>query len=166
MIGDAIRIAIRNRFSAILLYCDSTLFFASHCGISGDSRPAILGIARFAIRDSVPPSSVALHHPCPLHCGQNYCKNVFNYQLLQSGHVQPQQGTEICNFGEGSPREFPEFSPVDSSLVRKSPQNVEKMAQFPGGENGQNQLSHLEEAHGSVNGAFLTMVRDSRPSRG
>ena len=49
--------AILNRFSAILLYyCDSTPFFASRCGISGDSRPAILGIVRFAIRDSVPPS--------------------------------------------------------------------------------------------------------------
>ena len=33
--------AILNRFSAILLYCDSTHFFASRCGISGDSRPAL-----------------------------------------------------------------------------------------------------------------------------
>ena len=32
-------------------------FFASRCGISGDSRPAILGIVRFVIRDSVPLSS-------------------------------------------------------------------------------------------------------------
>ena len=46
--------AVLNRFSAILLYCDSAPFFASRCGISGDSRPAILGIVRFAIRDSVP----------------------------------------------------------------------------------------------------------------
>ena len=46
--------AILNRFSAILLYCDSTHFSASRCGISGDSGPAILGIVRFAIRDSVP----------------------------------------------------------------------------------------------------------------
>ena len=45
--------AILNRFSAILLYCDSTHFFSSRCGMSGDSRPA-LGIMRFAIRDSVP----------------------------------------------------------------------------------------------------------------
>ena len=38
-----------------LLYCDSThVFAASHCGISGDSRPAVLGIVRFAIRASVP----------------------------------------------------------------------------------------------------------------
>ena len=29
-------------------------YFASCCGISGDSRPAILGIVRFAIRDFVP----------------------------------------------------------------------------------------------------------------
>ena len=41
------------------IFCDSTLLrfdsmiFASHCGNSGDSRPAILGIVRFAIRDSV-----------------------------------------------------------------------------------------------------------------
>ena len=49
--------AILNRFSAILLYCGSTHFFASRCGISGDSRLAILGIVRFAIRDSVPPSN-------------------------------------------------------------------------------------------------------------
>ena len=46
--------AILNRFSAILLYCDSSHFFASRWGISGDSRPAILRIVRFAIRDSVP----------------------------------------------------------------------------------------------------------------
>ena len=46
--------AILNQFSAILLYCASTHFFASGCGISGDSRPAIPGIVRFAIRDSVP----------------------------------------------------------------------------------------------------------------
>ena len=45
--------AILNRFSAILLCCDSSHFFASRCGISGDSRPAILRIVRFAIRDSV-----------------------------------------------------------------------------------------------------------------
>ena len=46
--------AILNRFSAILLCCDSTHNFASRCGISGDSRPASLGIVRLAIRDSVP----------------------------------------------------------------------------------------------------------------
>ena len=54
---DAIQIAILNRVSAILRYCDSIRFFASRCRISGDSRPAILGIVRFAIRDSVPLSS-------------------------------------------------------------------------------------------------------------
>ena len=46
--------AILNRFSAIILYCDSTHVFASHCGICDDSGPAILGIVRFAICDSVP----------------------------------------------------------------------------------------------------------------
>ena len=50
--------AILNRFPAILLYCDSTHLFASRCGISGDSRPEILGIVRFAIRDSVPLSTI------------------------------------------------------------------------------------------------------------
>ena len=48
------RLAILNRFSAILLCCDSAHFFASRCGNSGDSKPAIPGIVRFAIRDSVP----------------------------------------------------------------------------------------------------------------
>ena len=48
---------ILNLFSANLLYCDSTHLFASRRGIPGDSRPAILGIVRFAIRDSVPLSS-------------------------------------------------------------------------------------------------------------
>ena len=42
----------RFYFTAIPL-----IFFASRCGISGHSRPAILGIVRFAIRDSVPLSS-------------------------------------------------------------------------------------------------------------
>ena len=46
--------AILNRFSSILLHFDSTEMFACHCGILGDSRPAILGIVRFTIRDSVP----------------------------------------------------------------------------------------------------------------
>ena len=46
--------AILNRFSMILPYCDSAHFCASRCGISGDSRAVILGIVRFAIRDSVP----------------------------------------------------------------------------------------------------------------
>ena len=42
--------AILNRFSAIVLYCDPAPAFASRCKISGDFRPAILG----SIRDSVP----------------------------------------------------------------------------------------------------------------
>ena len=52
--------AILKQFSAILLYCDLTHFCASRCRISGDYRPAILGIVRFAIRDSVPLSSEIL----------------------------------------------------------------------------------------------------------
>ena len=47
--------AILNRLSrdnSTFLRFDS--FFASRCGISGDSRPAILGIVGFAIRTSVP----------------------------------------------------------------------------------------------------------------
>ena len=48
-----------------LIFCDSTLLlfafiFASRCGISGDSRPAILGLVRFMIRDSMPLSSFQL----------------------------------------------------------------------------------------------------------
>ena len=53
---------------------------------------------------------------------------------LFSGHVRPRQGTEICNFRAPSPRFF-EFSPVDVLLcnsVRIWPQNVEKIARFPG----------------------------------
>ena len=53
--------AILNGLSAILLYCDSTHVFASRCGIAGDSKPAILGIVRFAIRDSVLLSSQVLY---------------------------------------------------------------------------------------------------------
>ena len=45
---------VLNRFSAILLHGDSDQCCASRCGNSGDSRPAILRIVRFAIRDSVP----------------------------------------------------------------------------------------------------------------
>ena len=48
------RLAILNRFSAIQHCCDSAHFFASRRGNSGDSKPAIPGIVRFAIRDSVP----------------------------------------------------------------------------------------------------------------
>ena len=44
--------AILNRFSAILLYSDLTNFLcASRCRISGDSRPATLGIVRFSIQN-------------------------------------------------------------------------------------------------------------------
>ena len=43
--------AILNRFSAVLPYCDSTYFCASRCGNSGDFRLAILELVdlRFAI---------------------------------------------------------------------------------------------------------------------
>ena len=55
-----------------------------------------------------------------------------------SGHVRPRQGTEICNFGEVSPLDFLNCFPFSPgflcSLVRKWPQNVEKVARFPGGE--------------------------------
>ena len=49
---------------SILFYCDLT-FFAFLCGISGDSRPAILGIVRFAIGDSVPLSSTLVSRERP-----------------------------------------------------------------------------------------------------
>ena len=52
---------ILNRFSAILLTANQQKI-ACPCGkFSGHSRPAILGIVRFAIRDSMPLSSVTLH---------------------------------------------------------------------------------------------------------
>ena len=50
---------------AILFYCDSPLFLVSCCGFSGDSSPAILGIVRFAVRDSVPLSS-DYFRKCPI----------------------------------------------------------------------------------------------------
>ena len=52
--------------------------------------------------------------------------------------MRPRQGTAICNFGAPSPLDFFECSPVDSfplspgslcTLVRKSPQNVENIAE-------------------------------------
>ena len=73
-----------------------------------------------------------------------------------SGHVRPRQGTEICNFGAPSPLDFFRFSPVDffpfspgllCNLVRKWPQNVEKIARFPGGEKGA-ESCHACACHG------------------
>ena len=46
--------AILNRFSPRVYFTAIRLVFASRRGIFGDSRPAILGIVRFAIRASVP----------------------------------------------------------------------------------------------------------------
>ena len=60
-----------------------------------------------------------------------------------SRRVRPRQRTEICNFWEYLPLDFSIFSSgfFPSSpgfcvmyVVRKSPQNVEKIARFPGGE--------------------------------
>ena len=74
-----------------------------------------------------------------------------------SGRVRTRQGTEICNFGAPSPLDFPGFSPVDFSpfspsclckLVRKAPQNVEKIARFPDGEKGA-ESCHVCGCHGS-----------------
>ena len=70
----------------------------------------------------------------------------------KSGHIRPRQGTEICNFREISPLDFLNylqcifpFSPgLLCNVVRKSPQNVEKIARFPGGEKG------TESCHVSV----------------
>ena len=71
-----------------------------------------------------------------------------------SGYVRPRQGTEICNFGAPSPLDFCEFSPVDvfspgllCNLERKWPQNVEKIARFPGGEKGV-ESCHVCGCHG------------------
>ena len=74
-----------------------------------------------------------------------------------SGHVRRRRGTEICNFGRRlhwifwifSSGFFP-FSPgLLSNLVRKSPQNVEKIARFLGGEES-------VESQGTVKGVFET----------
>ena len=70
-----------------------------------------------------------------------------------SRSVRPWQGTEICNFGAPSPLDFFEISPVDffpfspgllCNQVRKSPQKVEKIARFLGGEKS------LESCHVSA----------------
>ena len=64
---------------------------------------------------------------------------------------------QICNFGAPSPLDSFEFSQVDSclfspgfmcNLVRKSPQNVEKMVRFPGGERCVKSC-HVSGCHGS-----------------
>ena len=77
---------ILNRFSANLLYCDSNRFFAFCCGISGDSRPAILGIMRFAVRDSVPLKC----RPCIFLVVENMTQDTFDHDEQQktaiSGH--------------------------------------------------------------------------------
>ena len=97
--------AILNRFSAILLCCDSTHFFASRCGISGDSGPAILGIVRFAIRDSVP---LRCHYMSL--CSEVPASTKFNSQrivyVMISGacNLVSLRGC-LCNLvGKGSPK--------------------------------------------------------------
>ena len=61
-------------------------------------------------------------------------------------------------FGAPSPLHLFEFSPVDvfpfspgilCNLVRKSPQSVEKLARFPGGEKC-TEFCHIPDCHGSV----------------
>ena len=71
--------AILNRFSAILLYCASTQSFASRCRISGDSRPAILGIVRFAIR-----ACCAAKHLSDLQCWEGAALSASAPALHQS----------------------------------------------------------------------------------
>ena len=58
--------AILNRFPRFYFTAIRLIFVASRCRISGDSRPAILGIIRFAVRDSVPlrlPQLLGLRSP-------------------------------------------------------------------------------------------------------
>ena len=78
-----------------------------------------------------------------------------NYVAI-SGHVRPRLGPEIRNFGKISPLEFFEFSPVDylpfspgflCNFVRKRPQNVEKIARFPGREKSV-ESCHVSGCHG------------------
>ena len=108
--------AILNRFSAILLYCDSTHFFASRCRISGDSGPAILGIVRFAIRDSVPLVSSET--------SREVCRDVFGHKERGSffpGVFFSQRGTSFRVFLNplfGEPRGLhPRFSWFSSVLA-------------------------------------------------
>ena len=76
--------ALRDSF---LLRFDS--FFASRCGSSGDSRPAIPGVVGFAIRDSVPLRS-GLHStvvakvitlPPKLLCFELIMRGIFYYAV-------------------------------------------------------------------------------------
>ena len=85
------------------------------------------------------------------------CFRPFFAFVVASGRVRPRQRTEICNFGAPSPLDFYEFSPVDSfsffspgflcNLVRQSPQNLEKIARFPGGEKSV-ESCHVSGCHG------------------
>ena len=74
---------------------------------------------------------------------------------MRSGHIRPRQGTEICDFGAPSPLDFSNclewIFPVSPdflcSLVRKSPQQVEKIARFPGGDKSA-ESRHVSGCHG------------------
>ena len=86
--------------------------------------------------------------------------------VLESGHVRPRQGTEICNFGASSPLILGEVSPVDFfpfspgflfDLVRKSPQNTENIARFPGAEES------AESCHVSGCHVFSVLIEDVAP---
>ena len=84
---------------------------------------------------------------------------------LFSGRVRPQQGTEICNLGEPSPLDFFLYCPVDFPflqvfcvvyLLRKSPQNVEKIARIPGGEKSVKSC-HVSGCHGVLRSRSLIL---------
>ena len=86
--------------------------------------------------------------------------------VLFSGHVRPRQGTEICNFGVPSPLDFLRifssgfFFPflqvyLLCNLVRKRPQNMEKIVRFPGGERGV-ESCHVCGCRGFFRSRFLS----------
>ena len=86
--------AIPNRiFSAILFFVIRFLFLLlaaeSRCGISGDSRPAIVGIVRFAIRDSVPLRSLLFLNSSSFFMGEHF------FSLRETSPNFPSEG----NFG-------------------------------------------------------------------
>ena len=96
--------AILNRFSAILQNCDLTRFLACRCEISGDSRPAIMEIVRFAIRDSVPLTKIS-GAMASLATSSDHGSNFFSRQARNKELKDKLLGPDIFRWGGGLPRE-------------------------------------------------------------
>ena len=69
----------------------------SRCGNSGDSWPAILGIVRFASRDSVPLSAVDLRPPLACH---RLCFGLRPEIPLSTQTLPTEKNSGGINFGE------------------------------------------------------------------